>query len=185
MSASHNRAAGATSASSTACRSKVERLITWSTLAVAVCCSSASASCFRASPNSRLHASSCCSKSASGPCIRPAHVLAFVPVERLLRPCVRLFVVLRDEVTGSPPAGDQLFTVEKIARERACVSQFTSPAGRLGEIVKPMPRSALHQNIHRFGTEGWTRGAYGFTSTSRGRTEASIRSSISKSDLFR
>ena len=40
MSASHSRAADSTSVSSTACRSKVERLITLSTSAVAVCCCS-------------------------------------------------------------------------------------------------------------------------------------------------
>ena len=38
MSASHNRAADSTSVSSTVCRSKVERLMTLSTSAVAVCC---------------------------------------------------------------------------------------------------------------------------------------------------
>ena len=40
MSAPHNRAADSTSVSSTICRSKVERLMTLSTLAVAVCCCS-------------------------------------------------------------------------------------------------------------------------------------------------
>ena len=40
MSASHSRAADLTSVSSTACRSNVERLITLSTSAVAVCCCS-------------------------------------------------------------------------------------------------------------------------------------------------
>ena len=38
ISASHSRAADSTSVSSTGCRSKVERLITLSTSAVAVCC---------------------------------------------------------------------------------------------------------------------------------------------------
>ena len=38
MSASHSRAADSISVSSTACRSKVERLMTLSTSAVAVCC---------------------------------------------------------------------------------------------------------------------------------------------------
>jgi hypothetical protein len=46
-SASHNRAANLTSVSSTACRSKLERLMTLSTSPVAVCCS-------RASFNSRV-----------------------------------------------------------------------------------------------------------------------------------
>ena len=44
MSASQSRAADSTSVSSTACRSKVERLITLSTSAVAVCCCSDSRS---------------------------------------------------------------------------------------------------------------------------------------------
>ena len=44
MSASHSRAADSTSVSSTGCRSKVERLITLSTSAVAVCCCSNSRS---------------------------------------------------------------------------------------------------------------------------------------------
>ena len=44
MSASHSRAADSTSVSSTVCRSKVERLITLSTSAVAVCCCSDSRS---------------------------------------------------------------------------------------------------------------------------------------------
>jgi hypothetical protein len=52
---------------------------------VAVCCSSASASFFSSSEvDARL---------------RPARVLAFVPVERSLRPTVRLFAPLRDKVT--------------------------------------------------------------------------------------
>ena len=44
MSASHRRAADSTSVSSTVCRSKVERLMTLSTSAVAVCCCSDSRS---------------------------------------------------------------------------------------------------------------------------------------------
>src|SRR5262245_35248881 len=111
MSASHNRAAGATRAFSTACRSKVERLITLRTSAVAVCCSSASASCFRASPNSRLLVSSCCSNSASSRCIRPARVITFVPVERSLRPGVWFFAPLRDKVTPAAGRSTQMLPV--------------------------------------------------------------------------
>ena len=44
LSASHSRAADSTSVLSTACRSKVERLMTLSTSAVAVCCCSDSRS---------------------------------------------------------------------------------------------------------------------------------------------
>ena len=40
ISASHSRAADSTKVSSTVCRSKVERLITLSTSALAVCCCS-------------------------------------------------------------------------------------------------------------------------------------------------
>src|SRR5262249_41252624 len=61
---------------------------------VAVCCSSASAS-------SRVRASSCFFNSISelGPLLTRA--LAFVPVERSLRPRVGLFAPLRDKVTSS------------------------------------------------------------------------------------
>src|SRR5262249_42099071 len=64
----------------------------FSTSAVAACCS-------RASASSRLYVSSCCSRSARGSRIRPGRILAFVPVARNLRPCVRLFEPLRDEAT--------------------------------------------------------------------------------------
>ena len=55
ISASHSRAADSTTVSSTGCRSKVERLMTLSTSAVAVCCSSDSPAHVRActSSNSR------------------------------------------------------------------------------------------------------------------------------------
>ena len=48
LSAAHSRAAELTSVSSTGCRSKVERLMTLSTSAVAVCCCSDSVSSLRA-----------------------------------------------------------------------------------------------------------------------------------------
>ena len=50
ISASHSRAANSTKVSSTVCRSKVERLITLSTSALAVCCCSDS----RSSPTRRV-----------------------------------------------------------------------------------------------------------------------------------
>ena len=53
ISASHSRAADAINVSSTVCKSKVERLMTLSTSAVAICCSSAS-SRSRASSATRL-----------------------------------------------------------------------------------------------------------------------------------
>jgi hypothetical protein len=70
-----------------------------STSEVAVCCSSASARSSRASLSSRLNVSSCRSRSAHRLRTWPTRVSAFVPVERTLRTCVRLFAPLRDEVT--------------------------------------------------------------------------------------
>src|SRR5262249_9462318 len=75
---------------------------------VAVCCSSASERCPRASASSRVRASSCFFNSISelGPLLTRA--LVFVPVERSLRPRVGLFAPLRDKghlvgtVTGFP-----------------------------------------------------------------------------------
>src|SRR5262245_59983751 len=75
-----------------------------------VCCSSASERCPRASASSRVRASSCFFNSISelGPLLTCA--LAFVPVERSLRPRVGLFAPLRDKITSSaqslvPPSG--------------------------------------------------------------------------------
>src|SRR5215471_10238984 len=69
-------------------------LMTCSTSDVARCCS-------RASASSRVRASSCFFNSISelGPLLMCA--LAFVPVERSLRPRVGLFAPLRDKVTSS------------------------------------------------------------------------------------
>src|SRR5262245_26112380 len=68
---------------------------------VAACCSSASERCPRASASSRVRASSCFFNSISelGPLLTCA--LAFVPVERRLRPRVGLFAPLRAKVTSS------------------------------------------------------------------------------------
>src|SRR5262245_12935869 len=81
--------------------SPAELLITWRTSEVAVCCFSASERCPRASASSRVRASSCFFNSISelGPLLTRA--LAFVPVERSLRPRVGLFAPLRDKVTSS------------------------------------------------------------------------------------
>src|SRR6516225_8505016 len=80
--------------SNTGFRSPGELEMTRSTSEVAVCCSSASES-------SRVRASSCFFNSISelGPLLTCA--LAFVPVERGLRPRVGLFAPLRDKVTSS------------------------------------------------------------------------------------
>src|SRR5262249_12509760 len=122
LSARHNRAADATSVLSTACRSKVDRLMTLSTSAVAVCCSSASASFFFRSALARS-----------------TWVLAFVPVERSLRPRVGLFAPLRDKVTSSAqslvplpvgPAKDGAYQSLTANRDESrAVSSFDSLVG--------------------------------------------------------
>src|SRR5262249_1887390 len=108
--ASQMRVAFASMVSNTVCRSLGDLLMTWSTSEVAVCCSSASERCRRASASSRVRASSCFFNSVSelGPLLTRA--LAFVPVERSLRPRAGLFAPLRDKVTSSaqslvPPSG--------------------------------------------------------------------------------
>src|SRR5262245_36203656 len=87
-------------AANTGCNSPGELEMTCSTSEVAVCCSSASERCPRASASSRVRASSCFFNSISelGPLLTRA--LAFVPVERSLRPRVGLFAPLRDKVTS-------------------------------------------------------------------------------------
>src|SRR5262245_14044694 len=67
-----------------------ELLMTWSTCAVAAFCSSASASFFCRSDVEAL--------------LPATRALAFVPVERSLRPRVGLFAPLRDKVTSSAPS---------------------------------------------------------------------------------
>ena len=118
LSTSHRRAAEASSVSSTLRRSNADRLMTLRTSAVAACSSTASARCFRASPRSWVRALSSFSRSVA----RALRVLisaawdapdaatrvpAFVPVERSLRPCVRLFAPLRDKVTPAAPRSAQ------------------------------------------------------------------------------
>src|SRR5215831_17262391 len=101
--ASQIRIALANMLCNTGSNSPREKLMTLSTSDVAVCCS-------RASASSRVRASSCFFNSMSelGPLLTRA--LAFVPVERSLRPRVGLFAPLRDKVTSSvqslvPPSG--------------------------------------------------------------------------------
>src|SRR6516164_4960810 len=84
---SHSRAALSATASKTGWTLLGELLMTLRISEVAVCCSSASASFIpRSSRDLRL---------------RPTRTLAFVPVERSLRPRVGLFAPLRDKVTSS------------------------------------------------------------------------------------
>src|SRR5215471_19208570 len=106
------RTAFASTASNTGSSLPGELEMMRSTSEVAVCCSSASAS-------SRVRASSCSFNSISvGPLL--TRTLAFVPVERSLRPRVGLFAPLRDKVTSlaqplvPPPVGP--------AKDRACQS---------------------------------------------------------------
>src|SRR5215467_1642993 len=99
--ASQMRVAFASIAWNTGSSSPGELEITPSTSEVAVCRASASERCPRASASSRVRASSCFFNSISelGPLLTRA--LAFVPVERSLRPRVGLFAPLRDKVTSS------------------------------------------------------------------------------------
>src|SRR6516165_2867131 len=99
--ASHMRVAFSSIAWNTGSSSPGELEITCSTSDVAVCCSSASERCSRASARSRLQFSSCCSRSACGLRIRPTPDLAFVPPERSLRPRAGLFAPLRAKITSS------------------------------------------------------------------------------------
>src|SRR5262245_45621078 len=89
-------------------------LMTCSTSEVAACCSSASASLF--------------SSSARGSRVRPTRVLAFVPVERSLPPCVRLFAPLRDKATpGAAPSIGQALLATDILKHNT--------AGQVGEAI--------------------------------------------------
>src|SRR5262249_18120687 len=123
MPASQIRRAFSSIVVNTGLSSPGELEITPSTSEVAVCCSSASARCSRASWSSRLYFSSCCSRSAGGLRTSPMRVFAFVPVERSLRPRVGLFAPLRDKghlvgtVTGPLPVGPSQGSSLSILRE--------------------------------------------------------------------
>src|SRR5215471_16348735 len=99
--ASQVRVALAKMAWKTGSNSPVELEITCNTSEVAVCCSSDSARSSSASASSRVRASSCFFNSISelGPLLTRA--LAFVLVERSLRPRVGRFAPLRDKITSS------------------------------------------------------------------------------------
>src|SRR5262249_10534384 len=107
--ASQKRAALLTTASNTVLRSVGEVLMILRISAVAACCSSASANLF--------------SKCARGSRLGLTRVLAFVPVERSLRPRVGLFAPLRDKVTSSaqslvPPSGRHQPRIEPVNPNR-------------------------------------------------------------------
>src|SRR5262249_53732571 len=112
--------------------------MTCSTSEVAVCCSSASARCSRASASSCLYFSSCCSRSAGGLRIRPTRALAFVPVERSLRPRVGLFASLRDKVTSSA----QPLVLLRSGPIKSSLSILTEPHAELAPF---RPRSRLRR----------------------------------------
>src|SRR5262245_55604236 len=93
-SASQRRVAFSSMAWNTGSSSPGDLEITPNTPEVAVCCS-------RASASSRVRASSCLFNSISELGSSLTCPLAFVPVERSLRPRVGLFAPLRDKVTSS------------------------------------------------------------------------------------
>jgi hypothetical protein len=78
MSASQRRATDSTSVSSTACKSNVERLMTFRASAVAACCCSVSS-------NSRVFAWSFFASAAADVSLRPARAFVFVATD-LVRP---------------------------------------------------------------------------------------------------
>src|SRR5215470_11925574 len=87
--------------SNTGASSPGEPEMTFSTFDVAACRSNASERCPRTSASSRVRASSCFFNSISELGSSLTCALAFVPVERSLRPRVGLFAPLRDKVTSS------------------------------------------------------------------------------------
>src|SRR5262249_38453460 len=105
--------------SKTGCSSPGEREMTCSTSEVAVCCSSASERCPRASASSRVCASSCFFNSISEfPLLTCA--LAFVPVERSLRLRVGLFAPLRDKghLVGTVTGRTRAASLDHLVGER-------------------------------------------------------------------
>src|SRR5262249_35276574 len=121
-----------------------------------VCCSSASERCPRASASSRVRASSCFFNSISelGPLLTRA--LAFVPVERSLRPRVSLFAPLRDKAT---PDGTQTFLATDVLKYITAGSAVCQP-------FAPAVCGA------RTGSVGW--GGYFLARRPRVRVEPSI-----------
>src|SRR5262249_40810283 len=119
--ASQMRVAFSNIAWKTGSSSPGELEIAVSTWEVAVCCS-------RASASSRVRSSSCFFNSISelGPLLTCA--LAFVPVERSLRPRVGLFAPLRDKVT---PWAQPLVPPSSRARQRPSLSILTEPHDEL------------------------------------------------------
>src|SRR5262249_49243041 len=124
--------------SNTGCTSAGTLEITFNISAVAVCCSNASERCPRASASSRVRASSCFFNSISelGPLLTCG--LAFVPVERSLRPRVGLFASLRDKVTSSA----QPLVLLRSGPIKSSLSILTEPHAELAPF---RPRSRLRR----------------------------------------
>src|SRR5262249_36134799 len=129
--------------SNTSLSSPGELEMTCRTSEVAVCCSRASERCPRTSASSRVRASSCFFNSISelGPLLTRA--LAFVPVERSLRPRVGLFAPLRDKVTSSaqplvPPSGRP--------GQGSSLSILTEPHAELAPFHTRSPRRRYSPN---------------------------------------
>jgi len=84
-----------------------------------------------ASASSFLHDSNCCSRSAGG----RTCALAFVPVERSLRPRVGLFAPLRDKVTSSAqPQGSSLSILTEPHDELAATAHSITSSARASSV---------------------------------------------------
>src|SRR5262249_40770956 len=114
--------------------------MTRNTSEVAVCCSSDSERCSRASAryarasaSSRVRASSCFFNSISELGSSLTCALAFVPVERSLRPRVGLFAPLRDKVTSSARSIDPCWSPQLTIRSPS--ENNSTPASAACEAV--------------------------------------------------
>src|SRR6266581_7900334 len=118
-----------------------ELLMTCRTSEVAVCSSNASERCPRASASSRVRTSSCFFNSTAelGPLLTCG--LAFVPVERSLRPRVGLFAPLRDKVTSS---AQSLTLVSQGSR----LSNLTEPHDELAPLFDHVIGALLENPGH-------------------------------------
>src|SRR5262249_15267289 len=138
--ASHSSVAFASMVSNTGASSPGEPEMTFSTSDVAACRSKASERCPRASASSRVRASSCFFNSISelGPLL--TRVLAFVLVERSLRPRVGLFAPLRDKVTS---LAQPLVPLPGRPSQGSSPSILTEPHAELAPFHTRSPRRPL------------------------------------------
>src|SRR5262245_49418186 len=124
---SQMRVAFSSMARKTGSRSPGDVEMTLSTSAAAVCCFSASERCPRASASSQVRASCCFFNSIIELGSLLTRALAFVPVERSLRPCVWLFAPLRDNET---PGGTQIEPSHPGPRKHITAGSLVSELGR-------------------------------------------------------